>query len=130
MVFASGLTILALLFFPVVSELTCAFPVVCSECPTKNRCTVKSTERGHLGNGSLLIAKQYTTCLLEPDSFYIVVNGFPSKHSEYPVEVERGEVGHLRKILQGVFLIQVGINIIHYPVDAQVILLSGLVLYA
>jgi hypothetical protein len=41
-----------------------------------------------------------------------------------------GEVGNLRKVLQGMLLIQVGINVVDYPVDSQVILLSGLVLYA
>lgn len=36
---------------------------------------------------------------------------------EEPVKVERGEVGHLRQRLQGVFFVQVCFDVFHHPVD-------------
>jgi hypothetical protein len=44
------------------------------------------------------------------------------------VEVKRGEAGDPGKLSEAVFLIQVGIDVIHYPVDPLEVLFSGLLL--
>jgi len=46
------------------------------------------------------------------------------------MKVKGGEMSHLRQVFKGVFLIKVGIDVIHYAVDALEILLSRLLLDA
>ena len=78
----------------------------------------------------MVIGNKHASCLLQANAFHIIINGFPGKHPEYPMKMKGGEMGYLRKILKAMLLIQVGIYVIDYPVDALEIFFPGLQLYA